>query len=127
MTTDHLNPRQQAFCRFYGDPRSDVFGNGTQAYLRAYKGVSKDSARRSASDLLGKQYIAAEIKKAMEFGEISDAFVDEQLYLLIKQNGDLSAKLGVIQEYNKLRLRLSKKSRITIQGPIVYIPEKLHA
>ena len=59
--TKPLKPREQAFVKAYADPASATFGNATQSYLQAYKGVAYDTARTEGCNHLTKPYIAQSV------------------------------------------------------------------
>lgn len=115
-----LSARQEAFCQLYASDQ-EVFGNGTQAYIRAY-GLDPDNpkdranARTSAYENLTKPYILERINEIFEGRGLNDAFVDKQLEKLITQDADFSTKMKAIAEYNKLKARITEKKDITSGG-----------
>lgn len=115
-----LNPRQKMFCKLYASEQ-EFFGNGVESYVEAYD-VDKSkpnwykSAAASASRLLKKANVLLEINKLLEADGLNDPFVDKQLRFLITQNADLRTKLGAIGEYNKLKIRITKKIDHTTKG-----------
>jgi len=120
-----LTLQQEAFCQFYADPKSQCFGNGTEAYCKAFTDTSRSSARRSASNLLTNTDVLDRISGLVKLEGLNDTFVDQQLHFLIRQNGDLSTKLGAIREYNKLRMRIVHRMEAQVIGPTIYTPQKL--
>lgn len=118
-----LTPNQKKFCNLYGDPKSKFFGNATLAYLNSYPKSSKSSARRSASELLTNPDILAEIDSWLDKDWLTDEYVDGQLCFLIRQSADLTAKLGAIKEYNRVKRKLVNK--VDVLSPIVYLPKQL--
>jgi len=120
-----LPPDQELFCMLYASDE-EFFGNGTQAYIKAYnidatnKG-SYNSARASASTLLTKTNILTRINEILEMGVLNDVFVDKELQFLIKQRSELSTKLGAIKEYNALKTRIQNKLDVNLHAPLANI------
>ena len=104
-----LNPKQELFCKSFATDR-DCFGNGVQAYLKAYstkkKKVDYLSARVNAHKLLIKTNICERIRELIDI-YISAAVVDKELGSVILQYGDLGSKVAAIREYNKVKGRLA--------------------
>ncbi len=115
---DKLNPQQRKFCELYASDR-EFFGNGVQAYAKAYsidlstRGAYQ-SAKSAASRLLTNVNLLAYINELLEGIGLNEAHVDKQLAFLITQNADLGAKLGAIKEFNTLRRRITKKIEGTL-------------
>lgn len=57
-----MNNNQKIFCREYVKNGN----NGTQAYMKAYKNCTKETARRNASDLLTKTDVQEYIKELQD-------------------------------------------------------------
>lgn len=119
-TIKKLNPKQELFCQLYASDR-DFFANGVQSYIEAYdintsEPGAYNAAKSSAHDLLTKPYILARINEILEVEGLNDVFVDKQLGFLITQNADLSTKARAINEYNKLKSRITEKKDITSGG-----------
>ena len=114
-----LTLKERAFCELYASDR-EFFGNGVQSYIEAYNPKKNknwyQSARRSASDLLTKPHICFHINKILELSGLNDCFVDKQLEYLITQYADNRAKIIAIQEYNKLRARITEKHKHEFDG-----------
>lgn len=117
-----LTKKQELFCRFYATDRG-LFGNGTQAYAKAYnidlsqKG-KKSIAKASASRLLTYDYILDYINKMLDLGGLNDESVDKELHFLIKQCSNLNVKLGAIKEYNSLRKRIIQREEISLKPEV---------
>ena len=117
-----LTKKQELFCRFYATDRG-LFGNGTQAYAKAYnidlsqKG-KKSIAKASASRLLTYDYILDYINKMLDLEGLNDESVDKELHFLIKQCSNLNVKLGAIKEYNSLRKRIIEREEINVKSEV---------
>lgn len=115
-----LTLKQRAFCEYFASDR-EFFGNGTQSYIEAYgidasKPGSYAAARVSAHTLLTNPNILDEINRIFEARGLNDVFVDKQLEKLITQDADFPTKLRAIQEYNKLKSRITDKLDLTTKG-----------
>jgi len=117
-----LTKKQELFCRFYATDRG-LFGNGTQAYAKAYnidlsqKG-KKSIAKASASRLLTYDYILDYINKMLDLEGLNDESVDKELHFLIKQCSNLNVKLGAIKEYNSLRKRIIQREEVNLKSEV---------
>lgn len=117
-----LTKKQELFCKFYATDRG-LFGNGTQAYAKAYnidlsqKG-KKSIAKASASRLLTYDYILDYINKMLDLGGLNDESVDKELHFLIKQCSNLNVKLGAIKEYNSLRKRIIQREEVSLKSEV---------
>jgi len=105
-----LNIKQKTFCRYYATDR-ECFGNGLQAYAKAYKidlSIKKkvNIAKANAHRLLTNADILAYIRELLNLEGLRDEIVDKELLFLILQNSNFSVKLGAIREYNFLRKRI---------------------
>lgn len=115
-----LSPQQELFCRYYATER-DYFGNGTLSYARAYnidltkRGAVK-VAGAAAARLLGNVSILDRTRELMKLEGFNDETVDKELLFLMKQDSELSTKLGAIREYNQLQNRIQKKIDLTSKG-----------
>ena len=122
-TAKKLNPKQEFFCELYASTR-EFFGNGVQSYIEAYdintnERGAYNTAKTSAYDLLTKPYILDRINELLELRGLNDSFVDKQLEFLITQNADLSTKVRAINEYNKLKSRITDKLDLTTKGKAI--------
>lgn len=112
-----LTPQQELFCRLYASDK-EFFGNGVKSYIEAY-GVNTSKpgwynvAKSGASENLTKPYILERINEIFEAHGLNDTFVDKQLEKLIVQDADFNAKMKAIQEYNKLRARITEKKDVS--------------
>ena len=117
-----LNEKQKLFCQLYATDR-EFFGNGVQAYIKAYninlsKSGAYNGARTDAYRLLTKAYILEYIRKIMELGGLNNERVDKELLFLIEQDAEFGTKLGAIKEYNKLKDRIENK--LKLEGDVTY-------
>jgi hypothetical protein len=51
------------------------------------------------------------MRKLLDLSGLNDDFVDKELLFVIMQNSDLGSKVKAISEYNKLRQRITDKSK----------------
>lgn len=112
-----LSEKELEFCRVYTAP-GEFFGNGTHAYLEAYKpDLTKKNwyanARQSAAQITKRQSICNRINELLDKGGLNNEFVDSQLLFVIQQHEDLAAKVAAIKEFNKLRQRIIDKQETT--------------
>jgi len=125
---NNVNDKQNLFCELYSSDR-EFFGNGTQAYIKAYnvdlsrQGAYK-SAMASSSRLLSNGKILEHINSLLELRGLNDPFVDKQLELLVTQNADFKSKLGAIKEYNTLKKRTEVKILEPSEKGDTYIKEQ---
>ena len=101
-----LTPKEELFCKFFATDR-DCFGNGVQAYMKAYGSkVKYGTAKTQAYRLLTKPHILVRVRKLLDIW-VSGEVVDKEIGLLILQSGDYTAKVAAIREYNRLKGRLA--------------------
>ncbi len=118
---DGLNLKQEAFCQLYVMADKDFFGNGVECYLEVYP-IDKSKpnwykiACQSASRLLSNVKVCERINELLESGGLNDQFVDKQLLFLITQHTDFNAKIRALQEYNKLKQRITEKLDVKSNG-----------
>jgi phage terminase small subunit len=116
---NELNEKQKLFCKYYVS--EEFFGNGVKAYAKAY-GIDIDdprkyaSARTRAGELLSKVDICNTINEELDEAGLTDNFVDKQLLFVITQHSDLHAKMKAIEQYNKLKQRITDKSETKVSG-----------
>lgn len=115
-----LTKKQELFCKLFATEK-EYFGNGTQAYAKAYnidltKRGKQSIAKSNASRLLTYDYITRYIDKLLDLGGLNDNRVDKELLFLIEQNANLHIKLGAIKEYNSLRKRIIKREEIKLDS-----------
>ena len=115
-----LTKKQELFCKLFATNR-EFFGNGTQAYAKAYNiDITKKGklsvAKTSASRLLTYDYISDYINKLIDIGGLNDKRVDKELLFLIEQNANFNVKLGAIKEYNSLRKRIIQREEIKVKS-----------
>jgi len=111
MKTKKLTPKQKLFCQLFATDEN-CFGNGTQAYLKAFSTkkhpVTYKTARVESHRLLTNPNVSAESRKLMDIF-ISNEVVDAELATVILQYADLSSKVAAIREYNKVKGRITEK------------------
>ena len=111
-----LTSKQELFCKLFATDR-DCFGNGTQAYLKAFstkeKPITYQSARQLSYLLLTKVDITALIRKLMNIF-ISNEVVDTELAAVMLQWSDISSKVAAIREYNRVKGRIAPEKREVI-------------
>jgi hypothetical protein len=116
----NLTKKQELFCKLFATNR-EYFGNGTQAYAKAYnielsQRGKMGIAKASASRLLTYDYISDYINKLIDIGGLNDKRVDKELLFLIEQNANFNVKLGAIKEYNSLRKRIIQREEIKVKS-----------
>lgn len=137
---DNLTLKQEQFCRYYTQ-RSELFGNGTLAFAKAY-GYDLDSAdreravdekgldipgtseydrmnlvcRSSASRLLTNDIIIKRTTQLLN-EQMNDEVIDARLTEIIVKGEDKDS-IAAIKEYNKLKQRITEKSEIKHSGTI---------
>ena len=117
---NQLTKKQELFCKLFATKR-EYFGNGTQAYAKAYnidltKRGKQSIAKSNASRLLTYDYISDYINKLIDIGGLNDKRVDKELLFLIEQNANFNVKLGAIKEYNSLRKRIIQREEIKVKS-----------
>lgn len=115
-----LSPQQERFCNLFASDK-EFFGNGVQSYIEAFdidtkKPGAYNGAKANAHILLTKTYITARINELFEARGLNDVFVDKQIEKLITQDASYDAKVRAIQEYNKLRGRITEKRKHEFEG-----------
>jgi hypothetical protein len=115
MASKDLTPKQEKFCNLFVS--REFFGNGVESYSEAYNidlsiPGKYASARAMASKLLTNVNILKRIDKDLDDAGLNDNFVDKQLLFTITQCADMGSKIRAINEYNKLRSRLTDKLQI---------------
>jgi phage terminase small subunit len=114
-----LNEKQKLFCKYYVS--EEFFANGVKAYAKAYNIDIEDpkkyaSARTRAWDLLTNIDISSYITQMLDDAGLNNNFVDKQLLFVISQHADLNAKMKAIEQYNKLKQRITDKSETKVSG-----------
>jgi len=106
--------KQEKFCRLYTSNDTELFGNGTQCYARAFNadttkpGWQKNVAIHAAR-LLRNERVLARIRDLLDEGGFNEINADKQLLFLMNQHVDFHSKLGAIKEFNALKGRVTKK------------------
>jgi len=115
MKPKDLTPKQEKFCNLYVS--REFFGNGVESYAIAY-GLDLsipgkyNTAKSNAWKLLTNADILNRINKDLDDAGLNDNFVDKQLLFTITQCADMGSKIRAINEYNKLRSRLTEKIQV---------------
>jgi len=78
-----------------------------------------NSSKVLASELLTNVNILSYINEQLDEAGLNDSFVDKQLLFTITQNADMGSKVKAIGEYNKLRQRITDKSKVETSGEII--------
>lgn len=117
-----LNLKQDLFCKIYAtDP--ECIGNATVAYMKAYGNENMFTSKTAGAQLLAKNEITERIAEYIELDGFNDQAVDKKHNFLIKQNKDLGVSLKAIQEYNKLKKRITDRLEIIMPKPILSLDE----
>lgn len=118
-----INREQDIFCKLLAvDP--EIMGNATRAYMKAYKNDNVLTAKAGANKLLLKPEITARINEYLQLEGFNNENVDKQLLYVINQHRDLPTKVKGIQEYNKLKKRVTDRLEITIPKPLISLDEE---
>lgn len=114
-----LSPKEERFCKLFASDK-EFFGNGVQSYIEAYNpkrvGNWYNNAKSQAYVVLTKPHITGRINELFEARGLNDVFVDKQLEKLITQDASFDTKVRAIQEYNKLRGRITEKRKHEFEG-----------
>lgn len=112
-----VNLKQDMFCKMFAtDPK--IIGNASQCYLKVYGG-SYDNAKVCAMRLLDKPEITARINEYLSNEGFNEVNVDKQHLFIINQKKDLNVAMKGIQEFNKLKKRVSNTIELVIPKPIM--------
>ena len=121
MEETKLNIKQELFCKYY----LELGGNGTSAYMKAYKTKNYETAKVNASKLLTITNVWERIYELMKNAWFNDISIDLELSELIKQSGNLGIKLRAIIEYNKLRRRYNDyPSDLLNNTGVIFLPSR---
>lgn len=113
----NLNLKQDLFCKLFAtDPK--ILGNGSQCYLKAYGG-SYETAKVNANRFLSDERITARINEYLSNEGFNEVNVDKQHLFIINQKKDLNVAMKGIQEFNKLKKRVSNTIELVIPKPIM--------
>lgn len=112
-----LNEKQKLFCQLMLFSR-DHFSNASKSYMDAYdlKESQKKVARQAGYRLLTNVYIKQYISKLLK-ENFKPEKMDNELVKIAMQDKNMIAKLGALQEYNKLMKRIVDKPDINIVIP----------
>jgi phage terminase small subunit len=114
-----LNEKQELFCKYFVS--KDFYANGVESYAAAYgldlsNPKNYNTAKVNASKLLTNTNISSYITQMLDDAGLNDNFVDKQLLFVISQHADLNAKMKAIEQYNKLKQRITDKSETKVSG-----------
>lgn len=114
-----LNVRQDLFCKIYAtDPY--CMGNGADCYKKAYgEHISTEVAKAAASRFLMDFRFTERINEYIEVDGFNNETIDKHHLFLIKQKKDLGVSMKGVQEYNKLKKRVSNALELIIPKPIM--------
>ena len=121
-----LTPSELLFCKLYACDK-EFMGNGVKCYLEVFDNkdnpVKYNSAKANAGRLLTKDNILVEVQKLFDKHILSDVEVDQELAYIIKQHGNLQAKVSGIKEYNILkgRIKAGDDNRNKLITPVIII------
>lgn len=118
-----LNVKQDLFCKIYAtDPY--CMGNGGDCYRKAYgEDISWDVAKASASKFLADNRFTERINEYIEVDGFNNETVDKHHLFLIKQKKDLGVSMKGVQEYNKLKKRVSNALELIIPKPLMELED----
>jgi len=114
-----LNEKQELFCKYFVS--KDFYANGVESYAAVYgldlsNPKNYNTAKVNASKLLTNTNISSYITQMLDDAGLNDNFVDKQLLFVISQHADLNAKMKAIEQYNKLKQRITDKSETKVSG-----------
>jgi phage terminase small subunit len=114
-----LNEKQELFCKYFVS--KDFYANGVESYAAAYgldlsNPKNYNTAKVNASKLLTNTNISSYITQMLDDAGLNNNFVDKQLLFVISQHADLNAKMKAIEQYNKLKQRITDKSETKVSG-----------
>ena len=110
--SEELNEKQKLFCKYFVS--KEFYANGVESYAAAYgldlsNPKNYNTAKVNASKLLTNTNIASYITDQLDAAGLNNNFVDKQLLFVIAQHSDLHAKMKAIEQYNKLRQRITER------------------
>lgn len=103
-----LSLQQEEFCQLYISSDRELYGNGTNCYIEAYKPDKKkpnwyNTARACASRMLTRTNIINRINELLEEQGFNDENVEKQHLFLLNQHNDLKTKMKAVDHYYKLK------------------------
>lgn len=121
VNEDGLSAEDEDFCQIFAGP-TEMFGNGVQSYIRAYKiivvnkpraGKPKEktysACKAAAHERLTNPTFLARINEIFEGGGLNESFVDKQLEKVITQDAEFAPKVQAIKEFNRLKKRVTDR------------------
>jgi len=118
-----INAKQKLFCELYCSFEHEMYGNATRCYMKAYGQNNYLTATSSAKQLISKPEIMAYINKLLSNEGFNDQNVDKQHLFIINQHKDLPTKMKGIQEYNKLKKRITDRMELIIPKPVMELDD----
>lgn len=111
-----LKINEKLFCEYYATSVVGTRGNATQSYVQAYpdKNPTLDTAGVEGWRMLRKPKIINELKRLWKLSHLTDEEVDSELAGIVRQDKDMSNKLGAIREYNRVQGRASDKLKVEV-------------
>ena len=107
-----LTYKQELFCRCYAWMYTDTAGNWIRSYKRAYE-CNYDTAHSNAHRLMAKEGIKARIKE-LSSKVMTNEEADFELWYVIRQRSELSAKVSAYMAHAKVWGRIIDKSQFTL-------------
>jgi len=108
-----LTLMQECFARAFADINSEYFNDALGAYRSVSTSQMSDAcARVEAYRLKNHPVVSKRIAEIFEQAGFNDFSVDVEHHKLIKQDKDLSTKLGAIKEYNRVKGRGKESGHI---------------
>lgn len=119
------NIQHEAFCHYYVLP-GEFFGNGVQAYAKAYNikldvAGQANVAHASASRLLKNVTITKRINELLDKEGFNAEHADKRLLFWMNQNNEPHVSMKAIVEFNKLKQRITEKIEHEITSPVTSI------
>jgi hypothetical protein len=118
-----ITPKEELFCKNFVS--REMYGNGVESYANAYNIDLTDKKKYrvagvEAHRMLKKPKLYKRINELLDDAGFNDAHVDKRLLHWINQSAEGATSVRAIQEYNKLKQRITEKIEHTI-SPIVNI------
>lgn len=125
--------KRENYCRYFVLWDKNTYWNQTMSYIYSYKTYIFDlnenrkleeiielkntvRIKAAASNLMKKTEVIQRINYLMDKNWLNDQVVDAHLWYCINQFNDLWIKIRWIQEYNKLKWRITDKLDIDIHN-----------
>lgn len=113
-----LNPKQDMFCKVFATDQN-CLANGKLSYKKVYgEHLSDDVASASSGRFLMDSRFTARINEYLERDGFNNETVDAHHLFLIKQKKDMGVSMKGIQEYNKLKKRVTNQIELIMPTPL---------